>query len=470
MKLKGVMTIELTDSNTGEVETVTEENMITEAVNDIFSYNPFGVHYTTGDSQEEVEWYKTLLPICPKLIGGILLFGKTLTEDASRIYPASDNLPVAYAGNDVNSTANVMRGSLNQSESKAIENGYKFVWEFTPSQGNGTIAAAALTSCWGGQNAFGSSAGTASTFLKLKAVNIRGVAKARKQTFYDAVEFDWEKEILTELTFKNSAVIIRKLRVPTFTVGLSEQLNETTTSIIEEKSVPVSVFKFTDDYDSVIGDFFDGKDGYWYGFASEGNSSGNATVYRVKISKADYSIEENEWTLSKTYLSQIGKRDEDDSFAERDIYSVLQNGYLYVRAYNKKGIYKININNPVDVTLIPFGFTTAWKQLTDGTSGEVYMITVNDIIIGWDFQIGPDDKVTKVSGAVRLFYASSPIFQYKNFLVQWGGAYGSDFRTVYLLTPYLASINNLETPVIKTAEKTMKITYTLTQEAEMAAS
>lgn len=34
MKLKGSMTIELTDSNTGAVETVTEENMITEAVND----------------------------------------------------------------------------------------------------------------------------------------------------------------------------------------------------------------------------------------------------------------------------------------------------------------------------------------------------------------------------------------------------------------------------------------------------
>ena len=35
MVLKGVMTIELTDEATGAVETVTEENMITNAVNDI---------------------------------------------------------------------------------------------------------------------------------------------------------------------------------------------------------------------------------------------------------------------------------------------------------------------------------------------------------------------------------------------------------------------------------------------------
>ena len=42
MILKGVMTIELTDANTGAVETVTEENMITESVNNILGLNPYG--------------------------------------------------------------------------------------------------------------------------------------------------------------------------------------------------------------------------------------------------------------------------------------------------------------------------------------------------------------------------------------------------------------------------------------------
>ena len=35
------------------------------------------------------------------------------------------------------------------------------------------------------------------------------------------------------------------------------------------------------------------------------------------------------------------------------------------------------------------------------------------------------------------------------------------YKDLYLYTPYLATINNLATPVIKTADKTMKITYTL---------
>ena len=45
MVLKGVMTIELTDAATGAVETVTEENMITESVNNILGLNPMGIFY-----------------------------------------------------------------------------------------------------------------------------------------------------------------------------------------------------------------------------------------------------------------------------------------------------------------------------------------------------------------------------------------------------------------------------------------
>ena len=160
MVLKGVMTIELTDENTGAVETVTEENMITEAVNNILGLNPMGIFYAaTGEYDAAVLWNDSLLPICPNMIGGILLFSKTLEENVGHIYELSDNLPVAYASNDVNSTANTARGSLNLTESMAIANGYKFVWEFTPSQGNGTIAAVALTSSFGGQNAYGSLVG-----------------------------------------------------------------------------------------------------------------------------------------------------------------------------------------------------------------------------------------------------------------------------------------------------------------------
>ena len=93
MVLKGVMTIELTDETTGAVETVMEENMITEAVNNILGLNPMGIFYAaTGQYDSSVLWNGNLLPICPNMIGGILLFSKALTEDAANIYEISDEL------------------------------------------------------------------------------------------------------------------------------------------------------------------------------------------------------------------------------------------------------------------------------------------------------------------------------------------------------------------------------------------
>ena len=151
------MVIELTDEETGVVERIEEENMVTNVVNHILGLNPMGIFYNVaGQYDTHLQWNSEMLPICPNMIGGILLYSDALTEDADKIYPSTDRLPVAYASNDVNATANVARGSLNPTESKALDNGYRFVWEFTPSQGNGTIAAVALTSAKGGKNAYGS--------------------------------------------------------------------------------------------------------------------------------------------------------------------------------------------------------------------------------------------------------------------------------------------------------------------------
>ena len=235
MRLKGEMVIELTDTNTGAVEKVQETNMITEAVNNILGLNPMGIYLkASGEYDNSVLWNGTLLPICPNMIGGILLFPAVLEERADHIYEQGKNLPVAYASNNVNSGSNVARGSLNQTESKKLDNGYKFVWEFTPSQGNGNIAAVALTSALGGQNAFGSAAGDASTFLLLKKVDIGDIPKAKQMTLFEAVELDFEKNLLYSITFGTSSVTITKIRIPVFNIGLNEKLDDTTYTVLEE--------------------------------------------------------------------------------------------------------------------------------------------------------------------------------------------------------------------------------------------
>ncbi|MCD8364425.1 MAG: hypothetical protein LUC83_01165, partial [Clostridiales bacterium] len=66
-------------------------------------------------------------------------------------------------------------------------------------------------------------------------------------------------------------------------------------------------------------------------------------------------------------------------------------------------------------------------------------------------------------GSTKFGLLCTQMFQYKNFLIGWGCAIGTNYRQAYLLTPYMATINNLDSSVVKDSSKTMKITYTLTE-------
>ena len=89
---------------------------------------------------------------------------------------------------------------------------------------------------------------------------------------------------------------------------------------------------------------------------------------------------------------------------------------------------------------------------------------IGDVIVGYDFIIDGSDNVIQTAGGTRTNNLATPLFRYKEFLVGWGGSYGNEYRYNYLLTPYLATICNLSQAVVKNAAKTMKITYTLTEQ------
>lgn len=201
MKLKGNMVIEMIDDATGEVvERAQEENMVTNAVNHILGLNPMGIFYSVaGEYDTHLLWNDNLLPICPNMIGGILLYSEALTEDADNIYPSTAKLPVAYASNDVNATADVARGSMNLTESKPLDNGYRFVWEFTPSQGNGTIAAVALTSKQGGVAAYGSMENSKAAFYQIMETRLETQTVEELAELFSAMEWAINDENVTNI-------------------------------------------------------------------------------------------------------------------------------------------------------------------------------------------------------------------------------------------------------------------------------
>lgn len=70
--LKGTMKIEMTDVNTGQTETVLEQNMVTNALSNIFK--PLGLVKDPG------RMYDGFAPYYQKLLGGLLLFDNTIEE------------------------------------------------------------------------------------------------------------------------------------------------------------------------------------------------------------------------------------------------------------------------------------------------------------------------------------------------------------------------------------------------------
>mgnify|MGYP006923764568 CR=1 FL=1 len=81
-------------------------------------------------------------------MGGILLYQNALEERADNIYAPLNNPLIGYASDDANNTEDIRRGSRNLTESKEVDGGYRFVWDFATSQANGTISAICYPTLW----------------------------------------------------------------------------------------------------------------------------------------------------------------------------------------------------------------------------------------------------------------------------------------------------------------------------------
>ena len=350
---------------------------------------------------------------------------------------------------------------MNLVESMALDDGYKFVWEFTPSQGNGTIAAVGLTSKQGGANAYGSDSGVDTTLLLLRK-NSLDMDVTWLNTLFRTVEVDFENGLLYSIAYASNTVTVSRYRIPVFDIGLNEKLDDTTLTLEDTTVLSCSTFRFYGSY-TPYGIFLDGGDGYWYGFSNQANSSGDATMLWIKIKKDDLTFTEGSWTLSNAKLKTVGSFRPDSSYPATQRNAVVRNGYLYVLSYDDEGIYKINVNNPTDVTLISLGFTSAARSICGSGSCEARLLMVKNLIIGYDFTLDAGDRVDATLGGTRMDNLATPLFCYKEFVMGWGGSYGNEYRYNFLLTPYLATICDLSQAVVKNADKTMKITYTLTE-------
>ena len=201
---------------------------------------------------------------------------------------------------------------------------------------------------------------------------------------------------------------------------------------------------------------YHGADGKWYGLVRRANRK-----YNYTSGNKDYYTHQNyEWYMdcidgNKCTTQKIVAPSDISEF-----YSLGMSG-KWLMCYTGNQVYRIDTTNVANIELVPnitYVSSTVWTYIVD-----------DDIVInGWYFLNGePKIYVRDTPDASYASWGRNQMTRYKTYaLREWifqSNVYNL-YRELFLVTSYLATINNLGTPVIKTADKTMKITYTITEE------
>ena len=148
MTLHGHTRIELTDVHTGAVEVVESDNLITNAVSDIF--NGYGGSLNKAMLLWRGDQGYTSAPkdLVTMFYGGLLLYDTPLGSDPATVFaPAGAGVVGTAMAGQVNATKNTVRGSANLTETKIDpwSGVVTYVYEFATSQANGVIGSVCLT-------------------------------------------------------------------------------------------------------------------------------------------------------------------------------------------------------------------------------------------------------------------------------------------------------------------------------------
>ena len=136
-KLKGHVKVTLHNCRTGKNEIVEGDNIVTNAIRDIFALN-----YLGGIN------YANLLPLYSKWFGGILCYDTAHTIDPDNYFPEAGHALVAHAGDQAPATAEIIAEDYTRGMPLSItrrDGEIAMTWEWGSEQGNGYVRGISLT-------------------------------------------------------------------------------------------------------------------------------------------------------------------------------------------------------------------------------------------------------------------------------------------------------------------------------------
>lgn len=513
--LKGKTTIQLFDAKTGELtDEVTKENLVTNAVRNALggAFNQLA----SGSMWSRGMQYINNIYSLPRsknfaqaMYGGVLVFSQPIAEDADHCLPSIEEIKsfIGCANQSASNTGNTFRGSINSGESEVGTDYVKFVWDFNTDQCNGDIASICLTSDCGGAGGYGCDA---------KDTSLRGLS------FRDFKSDNfWDTSVAADLSYSTNGALVnakgwnsnagkcayidgdylhaiyrgsdnkqnisRVLSKAKFGLGLVDGFNygEITSSEVIDTGVA-----------AYIDIPYTSKD---HGFCKDGDGdysefnivkySGNGVAERITIPASNIN------SAITAYFGQTGKH---NCLNGQD--KIIHNDKLYIMTgqFNFKDL--TTRQNKLRIWIVNFDGTYTFKDIA--LTSKMITLIAGTTERGGYARVDLGGKFLSYRGSL-CYVAPDGTDGYAWFLVDDDGtmqtnafminnnirSYSyycledntdlipnpyieinmhSDGSSLKLYVPllvsaYLGTINNQDTVLTKTADKTMKIIYTLTQ-------
>lgn len=210
-KLQGSCKIMLTDTVSNETQVIEGNNLITDAVKDIYSENPCS----------SIDYDYAYQPLATKMFGGILCFSKNLDQSANTYsIPMQDvNSITAHAGQDLPiSDDDLSRGNPITSEFVYTKDSVTQVWEWDSRHGSGVISAIALCHTDLGNVGINCQSAALGSFFPIHFVRNSGFDIT--ETYGNRHLLAYKEDIGYSFTCTNNVITIYKTPVEIYSTGI----------------------------------------------------------------------------------------------------------------------------------------------------------------------------------------------------------------------------------------------------------
>lgn len=370
------------------------------------------------------------------VLGGILLFRDQIP--VGDLYMNAGNQMVGNGAWKVaNSDIPNEMGSYNAQESSDSLGAITQVYDFATNQANGRISCVCLTSQTGGYIGYGNPSGGVIASSKAKSMfeYTERVGVGSGHTFRNNKRFSFSYDGNTHI------LTVTKLFVPVTQSSIKNNMKQTLTFDLS------NVGTFSSDI-GIRAISQDGKYAYISYYANSQYTVADGGTIKYYKYDMDTDTLTQESFINSTGVTLYGG----DGF-------MVANGCAFVGKYNAQFVEVINLTTGVHVKEIPYASSYGAGNMTSGG-----LVIVNH---------ATDDRPSVYDPVADTVYPTN---------ARWDLSYGQGRYTMYdessnmhvwrgydssigLFNPpwYLATINNLQNAVTKTAAQTMKVTYTLTE-------